>query len=322
MIISRTPFRISLFGGSTDYESYYSKYGSSIIGFTIDKYCYLFVRKMPKIFNYKTKLGYSRIEMVDDHKDIQHDGIRGVLEFLNITYGIEISHLADLPAKTGMGSSSAFVVGLLNALHSSQNRVCTKQDLAGEAIYVERKLLNEPGGIQDQIWSAYGGFNCIDINQDGCFDVKPLPVSDMFIDRFLKRSILIYTGHDRNSFKIAESYAKDKAEDYQKRIATIAHEAYIEFEKQNITRIGELLDESWHCKRSISNLICDNKLDGLYEALKNDGVVGSKLLGAGGSGFMFGILQEGIDQKSFKNKYRNRYIDVDIDRKGSSIINE
>ena len=118
MIISKTPFRVSLFGGSTDYESYYSQHGSFLIGFTINRYCYLCVRKTPKIFNYKTKLGYSRIEMVDDHKDIQHDGIRGVLEFLNITYGIEISHLADIPAKTGMGASSAFVVGLLNALHS------------------------------------------------------------------------------------------------------------------------------------------------------------------------------------------------------------
>ena len=322
MIISRTPFRISLFGGSTDYESYYSKYGSSIIGFTIDKYCYLFIRKMPKIFNYKTKLGYSRIEMVDDHKDIQHDGIRGVLEFLNITYGIEISHLADIPAKTGMGSSSAFVVGLLNALHSIQDQRCTNRDLAREAIYVERKLLNEPGGIQDQIWSAYGGFNRIDISQDGSFDVKPLPVSDIFIDTFLKRSILIYTGHDRNSFKIAKSYTKDKAEDYQKRIAAIAQEAYVYFEKQDITHIGKLLDESWHCKRSISNLICDNKLDVLYETLKNDGVIGAKLLGAGGSGFMFGILEEGVDQKSFKKKYRNRYIEIGIDKRGSSIINE
>jgi D-glycero-alpha-D-manno-heptose-7-phosphate kinase len=277
---------------------------------------------MPKIFNYKTKLGYSRVEIVNDHQDIKHDGIRGVLKFLNIKYGMEICHLSDLPAKTGIGSSSAFIVGLLNALHSVQNKVSTKQDLAEEAIYVERKLLNESGGIQDQIWSAYGGFNCIDIKQDGSFDVKPLPVSNIFIDRFLKRSIVIYTGNVRNSFKIAESYTKDKAEDYQKKIATIAHEAYIQFEKQNITRIGELLDESWHCKRNISDLISNNKLDNLYKALKNDGVVGAKLLGAGGSGFMFGILQEGIDQKSFKNKYRNRYIDVDIDREGSSIINE
>tara|TARA_B100000809_G_C15115608_1_gene522294 strand:+ start:516 stop:1484 length:969 start_codon:yes stop_codon:yes gene_type:complete len=322
MIISQTPFRISLFGGSTDYESFYSKYGSFIIGFTIDKYCYLCVRKTPKIFNYKTKLGYSRIEIINNHKDIKHDGIRGVLKFLNIKYGIEISHLSDLPSKTGMGSSSAFVVGLLNALHSIQHEPCTKQDLAKEAIYVERQLLNESGGIQDQIWSAYGGFNCIDIKHDGSFEVKPLPVSDSFIENFLKRSVVIYTGNDRNSFKIAKSYTNDRAKNYQKKIAAIAKEAYRKFEQQDIDSIGQLLDESWQCKKNISDLISSDKLDQMYQTLKDDGVIGAKLLGAGGSGFMFGILDSNVNKKDFKKKYRTKYVDINIDTKGSLIINE
>tara|TARA_R100000808_G_scaffold24811_1_gene58483 strand:- start:5498 stop:6379 length:882 start_codon:yes stop_codon:yes gene_type:complete len=292
------------------------------LGFAIDKYCYLCVRKTPTIFDYKTKLGYSSIEIVNNHDEIKHDGMRGVLQFLDIEYGIDISHLSDIPAKTGMGSSSAFVVGLLNALHSIQGQKCSNNDLARQAIYVERKLLNESGGIQDQIWSAYGGFNRIDINKDGCFEVKPLPISNSFIDRFLQRSVVIYTGNDRNSFEIAKSYTNDRAEEYQKKIASITNEAYRQFEKQDITSLGELLDLSWSYKRNISNLISNNKLDNLYEELKEDGVIGAKLLGAGGSGFMFGILQEGIDQKTFKQKYKNRYIDVDVDKKGSMIINE
>ena len=138
MIISKTPFRVSLFGGSTDYESYYSQHGSFLIGFTINRYCYLCVRKTPKIFNYKTKVGYSAIEIVNNNKDIKHDGVRGVLKFLKIKYGVEISYLADLPSKAGIGSSSSFIVGLLNALHTLNNRTRTKKELAEEAI--EREL--------------------------------------------------------------------------------------------------------------------------------------------------------------------------------------
>ena len=154
MIISKTPFRVSLFGGSTDYESFYSQNTSLLIGFALDKYCYLLTRKTPKIFNHKSKIMYSSIETVNNNKDIQHNGVRGVLEFLNIKYGLEISHLSDLPSQTGIGSSSSFIVGLLNALYTLKNTDTSKKELAEQAIYIERKLLAESGGVQDQIWAA------------------------------------------------------------------------------------------------------------------------------------------------------------------------
>ena len=322
MIISKTPFRVSLFGGSTDYESYYSEYGSFLIGFTIDKYCYLCVRKTPKIFNYKTKVGYAAIEVVNNNKDIKHDGVRGVLEFLKIKYGLEIAYLGDLPSKAGIGSSSSFVVGLLNALYSLTNKKCTKKCLAEDAIYVERKLLNESGGIQDQIWASYGGLNSIYIERDGSFEVKPLCVSELFIEDFLDRSVMIYTGHDRNSFKIAQSYNQKASRKYKHDITKIAREARTKFEEKDIDGIGMLLDKSWKCKRNISPLISNTEVDEMYKSLKKDGVIGAKLLGAGGSGFMFGILKHNVDKNSFKKKYRNNYVDFHLDQKGSAIIHE
>ena len=322
MIISKTPFRVSLFGGSTDYESYYSQHGSFLIGFTINRYCYLCLRKTPKIFNYKTKVGYSAIEIVNNNKDIKHDGVRGVLKFLKIKYGVEISYLADLPSKAGIGSSSSFIVGLLNALHTLNNRTRTKKELAEEAIYVERKLLNESGGIQDQIWAAYGGLNSIYIDHDGSFEVKPLCVSELFIEDFLERSVMIYTGHDRNSFKIAQSYNQKASQKYKHDIAKIAREARHKFEEKDIDGIGTLLDKSWQCKKSISNLISTTELDEMYKSLKKDGVIGAKLLGAGGAGFMFGILKDNVDKSSFKKKYRNNYVDFQLDQKGSTVIHE
>ena len=176
MIISKTPFRVSLFGGSTDYESFYSKYGSLLIGFGINKYCYTSVRETPSIFDYLTRISYSKVEIVNDNENIQHNGVRGVLKYLNKHKGYEISHMSDLPSQTGTGSSSSFIVGLLNCF----TRDWSPKMLAQAAIHVERTLLQEAGGIQDQIWAAYGGMNSVYIGKDGEFCVRPLPVSEEF----------------------------------------------------------------------------------------------------------------------------------------------
>ena len=183
MIISKTPFRVSLFGGSTDYESFYSKYGSLLIGFGINKYCYTSVRETPSIFDYLTRVSYSKVEIVNDNDNIQHNGVRGVLTYLNKHKGYEIAHMSDLPSQTGTGSSSSFIVGLLNCF----TRDWSPKMLAQAAINVERKLLEEAGGIQDQIWAAYGGMNSIGISKDGSFCVRPLPVSEEFKQEFMNR---------------------------------------------------------------------------------------------------------------------------------------
>ena len=321
MIISKTPFRISLFGGSTDYESFYSKHGSLLIGFAVNKYCYVLVRKTPRIFNHKTKVYYSSVEIVNNNTAIKHNGVRGVLEFLNIKYGLEISHLADLPSQTGIGSSSSFIVGLLNSLYSLKNTDIGAHRLAEEAIFIERNLLAETGGIQDQIWAAYGGMNSIHINLDGSFEVKPLPISSGLIDEFFSRYILIHTGRTRRSYKIAKSHDQKTVSSHKKKIYDIANQAYDKFIVGDIEGIGSLLHKSWMSKQKISSLISNDNINKMYAALKDDGMIGGKLLGSGGEGFLFGILDKKIDVAKFKNKYKSHYVDCGISKEGSTIIN-
>ena len=318
MIISKTPFRVSLFGGSTDYESFYSKYGSLLIGFGINKYCYTSVRETPSIFDYLTRISYSKVEIVNDNENIQHNGVRGVLKYLNKHKGYEISHMSDLPSQTGTGSSSSFIVGLLNCF----TRDWSPKMLAKSAIHVERKLLEEAGGIQDQIWAAYGGMNSVGISKDGNFCVRPLPVSEEFKQEFMNRCIMIYTGKTRKSYRIAESHDQKDAEKHKINILEQAQKAYELFEEEDIDGIAKCLKESWENKKKISPLVSTPTVNKMYKSLEEDGMVGGKLLGTGGSGFIFGILNEDTDVFKIKEKYKSHYIDIDISEKGSVIINE
>ena len=322
IIITRTPHRISLFGGSTDYESYYEQHGSLLVGFAIDKYSYISVRKTPAILDIKTRVVYSKTETVNDNSQIMHNGVRGCLEHMKIKYGVEISHLCDLPAQTGIGSSSSYIVGLLQGLYALKGNFCNSKCLADEAIYVERKLLGEKGGIQDQIWAAYGGANSIHIDIDGTFEVKPLPISNDFMQEFLDRCVLIYSGRSRKSFAIAQSHDQKKADTYKKQIHQIAKQGYDEFLNKDINNIANLLHESWSLKKKISPLISTSHINEMYENLLGHGLIGGKLLGSGGSGFIFGVLGKDVDKRDFKKKYRKRYIDFNIDTQGSVMINE
>ena len=173
MIISRTPFRISLFGGGTDYPTWFREHGGSVIGTAIDKYCYISVRRLPPFFEHKSKIVYSKVELVKSVAEIEHPAVRGVLTDMKIEDGLEIHHDADLPARSGLGSSSSFTVGLLNALHALDSRMISKRDLGREAIRIEQDVLKEDVGSQDQVWAAYGGFNRIDFHPDGSFSVAP-----------------------------------------------------------------------------------------------------------------------------------------------------
>jgi D-glycero-alpha-D-manno-heptose-7-phosphate kinase len=318
MIITKTPYRISLFGGSTDYHSYYSLYESLLIGFTIDKYCYVACRKTPNILPYLSKITYSNSETVDDNAKIQHPAVRGCLEFLGINYGVEMLHMGDLPAQTGTGSSSSFVVGLLKAINYINKNSINKYDLANAAIYVERHLLGESGGIQDQIWAAYGGFNSIHIEKNGEFEVKPLPVSEKLKDQFLKRSFLLYTGKTRKSFEIAASHERRGAEEEKHKIKEIAHEAYNCFTGSDIDCIGALLHESWERKRKISDLVCPPDISAIYTDLQDLGMIGGKLLGSGGSGFIFGIADSISSSIDIKRQYK--CIDWNFSNDGAKLI--
>ena len=320
MIISKTPFRISLFGGSTDYKSFYSKHGSLLVGFAIDKYCYINVRNNPTIFDYKTKVSYSTVEVVNDNSSIKHDGIRGVLECLDLSNDrLEISYFSDLPAQTGIGSSSSFVVGLINAL--SKNKLSPKE-LAKHAIHVEREHLNESGGIQDQIWAAFGGLNSISIKTDGDFNVRPLPVSEDFIKEFMENTFLIYTGSQRKSFKIATSHDTGSDDQNKKKILDLAKEGYRAFCHEDKNSIGELIQESWESKKKISKLICRKEIDDLMKALSSQGMIGGKLIGSGGSGFILGVTKNRFANELIKDTFRKNYVDFKISKEGSTIINE
>jgi D-glycero-alpha-D-manno-heptose-7-phosphate kinase len=319
MIISKTPFRVSLFGGSTDYKSYYEQHGSLLIGFAMDKYCYLSLRENPEIFSYKSKISYSKIEQVNDNKEIQHDGVRGALEyFQQMDKRWEMSYFSDFPAQTGTGSSSAFMVGLINALKSEYNY--SPYQLAKFAIEVERNHLKEPGGIQDQIWAAYGGFNSVEIKKDGDFRVRPLPISKDFIEEFFNRSFLIYTGKQRRSFRIASSSDTGSSDENKINIHKLANDALRAFSNEDIESIAILLRQSWESKIQISPLIAGEELLDTFRSLYAHGMIGGKLLGSGGSGFIFGIAKDSKSKKDIVQNFSGSYIDCGYSPEGSKII--
>ena len=316
MIISRAPLRVSLFGGGTDYLDYYNKFDSLVIGFAIDKYVYTIVRKTPDILPYHTFVQYSKTEIVEDNTKIQHNGIRGTLEHLNIKHGVEIATLMDVPARTGLGSSSSFVVSLLKGLYQLSDTLHNnKRYIADQAIIIERELLNEPGGIQDQIWASYGGINTISLDNKG-YNVRPLATTQEFLQFFKDHTVIFYTGKQRNSFKIASSHNNLS---YKHQIADLSKEALQAFHSEDLTTIGKLLDKSWLAKRGVSKIISNNTIDQLYKDLKSAGVLGCKLLGAGGSGFMFCITE---NKKQLLSRINLRTLNFNYDIDGGKIIYE
>lgn len=317
MIISRTPLRVSLFGGSTDVKLFYEQFGSLLIGFTLNQYIYVSCRHTPKIMSHKTIVNYAKTEMVDDNSLLEHDGMRGVLQYLNITDGLEIMIMTDLPARTGTGSSSSFVVGLLNCLYTLYNKRVFTRKLVDDAIYVERDLLKESGGIQDQIWAGYGGLNSIEINTSGNYKVKPLPLDEDFIQHFKHSMVLFYLGRQRNSFEISKSHNTKSSIPYKKTIHDLSKEALKAFQQQDIDKLGRLLDKSWLAKRQTSSLISNTKIDDAYNLMKKYGALGVKLLGAGGDGFMLCITD---DPKYLIHNTPFYCVDFNIDFEGSKII--
>lgn len=310
MIFCKTPYRISLFGGSTDYEYFYSRYGSLLIGFTINQYVYTAMRYNPEILPYAYKIAYSKVEICDSIDKIEHNGVRGVLNFYKNIFGyninrLELNHLSDLPSQTGLGSSSSFIVNIIKSLDMLLGVYPKdKKNLADLAIHIERKLLNEPGGIQDQIFAAYGGgFKSIHIAKNGVFKVAPLPIDDSFTESIIDRSVLIYIGTERKSFEIASSHSLELS--HKLDILKIASEAYKAFVYEDIDEIAKLLHSSWLAKKSISNSISNFDVDTLYDTLISNGAIGGKLLGAGGSGFIYAILDKKVNKTEFLKNINN-----------------
>jgi D-glycero-alpha-D-manno-heptose-7-phosphate kinase len=289
MIISRTPYRISFFGGGTDYPSWYLNHGGAVLAATIDKYCYLTCRYLPPFFEHRYRIVYSKIEMINHVDDIIHPSVRETLKFLGIERGIELHHDGDLPARSGMGSSSAFTVGLLHALHSLQGRMVSKHQLAMEAIHIEQTVLSETVGSQDQVMAAYGGLDHVRFLQSGDVVVRPLIMNRSRINLLNDHLMLFYTGIKRTASEVASSYVDDiGSRRRQLRILSDLVDEGVETlcGTNDLSRFGELLNEAWQAKRSFSPMVSSSYIDQLYAKAISAGALGGKLLGAGGGGFM------------------------------------
>ena len=290
MIITKTPYRISFFGGGTDLNQWFSENGGAVISTSIDKYCYISCRYLPKFFEHKYRFVYSQIEDVIKIEDIRHPAIKGLLNHLNWDKGIELHHDGDLPARSGLGSSSSFTVGMLNALNALQGKHISKNELAKQAIFIEQKVLNENVGCQDQIAAAYGGFNKIEFYGEESFKVSPIIIPEERLNKLQDNLLLFFTGISRFASEIEKSkivnFNSKKIElTKMHEMVDVSIDILVNQEK-NIDDFGLLLNEGWNYKKLLSSLVSNNEVDEIYNRALKSGALGGKLLGAGGGGFI------------------------------------
>lgn len=322
MLITRTPFRMSFFGGGTDYYDYFSCFGGSVISTTIDKYCYVSVRKFPPFFEHKNQLTYSKIERFNSPEELQHPLVKAALKFIPID-GVQITYDADLPACSGIGSSSAFAVGLLQGLHGLNNEYPDKMTLAKQAIHLERELCNEAGGVQDQIAAAFGGFNRINFSADG-YEVIPLNIPERNLQELQKNLLLMFTGFTHFSAKIAIAQ-KDNINSTLNQLhelKSIVNDAEKILLTGNADDFGRLLNETWNLKRTLSDRITNNDIDCIYKKAVAHGALGGKLLGAGGGGFML-LYVPREKQEQLMNAFSDfKFVPFKFETTGTKIIYE
>lgn len=289
MIISRTPYRLSFFGGGTDYPAWYREHGGAVLGVTIDKYSYITCRHLPPFFEHRYCIMYSKTEFCQTVDEISHPAVKGVLRFLTLDRGLEIHHDGDLPARSGMGSSSAFTVGLLHALYALTGRMASKRQLAMESVHIEQDLLQETVGSQDQVLAAYGGLNHVNFMASGDISVRPVTIPAARLRDLNAHLMLFYTGIKRTAAHVADTYVKDlHARGRQLRLLKdlVEESLTILSGDGDLTAFGKLLHEAWHAKRSMSSSVSNSDVDDLYTAAANAGANGGKLTGAGGGGFL------------------------------------
>ena len=288
MIITRTPYRVSFFGGGTDLPVWYKEHGGAVLTCTIDKYCYLCVRHMPAFLGSKYRVFWSKMETVNTIEEIQHPGVRGCLQHLGIDDGIEVNHCGDLPARAGLGSSSAFTVGMLHALHALKGMRIPNEALAGEAVHVEQNVLKETVGIQDQIECALGGLNLIRIDRAGDWKAERVELSPDTMNALEARLMLFWTGLQRTASEIQDdtvAAVQEKRADMWG-VKALVFDAIDALSTGRLDEFGLLLHKGWQLKQQLSKKICTAEIFDLYEAARHAGALGGKLLGAGGGGFM------------------------------------
>ena len=324
MIITRTPFRVSFFGGGTDYPGWFRDHGGVVLATTIDKYCYITCRRLPPFFEHKHRIVYSRIENVQRIDQIEHPAVRAVLDWAQVDEGIEIHHDGDLPARSGLGSSSSFTVGLVHALSAMDGKMASKRALARDAIHIEQDLIGESVGSQDQVSAAYGGFNRIEFRRDGSFDVAPLVLPARRREQLRSHLLLCFTGVSR----IAAEIAKSKIDNLKHRqtellrMAAMVDEAIaiLQEPQRPIEDFGTLLDESWQYKRKLSDRVSSPGIDQLYEEAMQAGAIGGKILGAGGGGFLLLFARPEHHAAIRERLGRLVHVPFDFDDSGSRVV--
>lgn len=324
MIISRTPFRISLFGGGTDYPAWFREHGGAVVGTAIDKYCYLTVRRLPPFFEHKSRIVYSQIELVHDYSEVRHPSVRGVLLDKGVTEGLEIHHDADLPARSGLGSSSAFTVGLLNTLYALDGRMVSKRELGMEAIRIEQDVLKESVGCQDQLWAAFGGLNHIEFFPDGDFSVSPIILPAGRREELQQCLMLFFTGFTRFSSDFAQDQLKNinQRKTQLRAMRGMVNSAIdiLRDVRTPIRELGDLLHQSWMHKRELASTVSNSQIDEIYEAGRAAGAIGGKLLGAGGGGFMVFVVEPN-QREAVREKLKNLiHVSLGFDTEGSKIV--
>ena len=322
MIITKTPFRMSFFGGGTDIENYFRDNGGAVLSTTVDKYCYVNVRHLPRFFFFFSELSYSKTERVTSVEDIQHPAIRNAMKMLDM-HEIRLTYEADLPARSGLGTSSSFAVGMLNAFYALKGKYADKKKLADEAIYLERVLCNEAGGWQDQIAASFGGLNRINFTSDG-YEVLPVIISPERKKQLNNNLMMFFTGFTRFSSEMQKiNNISDKEEYLQLRQM---HELVDEAEQvlvdktKDIDNFGRLLDTTWRLKRQTGSAISTGSIDELYERGIKAGALGGKLLGAGGGGFLLFYVQPEKQETVMNEMHDLMYVPFEFENGGTRVI--
>ncbi|MGD9560188.1 MAG: kinase [Oscillospiraceae bacterium] len=321
MVITQTPFRMSFFGGGSDFPEYFRENGGSVLSTTFDKYCYVTVRHLPRFFEYKTHLTYSATEHVNDNSEIKHPAIREAMKMLDM-HELRLTYDSDLPARSGLGTSSSFAVGMLNAFYALKGKYADKKKLADEAICLEREKCDEAGGWQDQIAAAYGGFNRIDFSGDD-YTVRPVIISPARKEELCGNLMLFFTGFSRFSADIQNDTRKQvtqKKADVGEMVKLVGDAERILTGKGALDAFGQLLDYTWHLKRGLSKGISTDGIDAVYEKAKAAGATGGKLLGAGGGGFLLFYVEKEKQSAVMAALSGLLHVPFDFEDGGSKVI--
>lgn len=325
MIITKTPVRTSFLGGGTDYPEYFREYGGQTLGAAINKYSYIIVNPMQDLFDYNIRLSYSKMELVKQADELKHPSVRACLKFLNIERNVEIHYLGDLPARTGLGSSSSFTVGLLHALHALKGEMVSRQQLAEEAVYVEQEIIKERVGVQDQYTCAHGGLVNLRFSQDGYIKVCPVPLRDERMRDFQNHLMLFYTGisrlaHDVLDEQIERTKQGAITKDLSHLSALVDEGIKTLSSEEPIPVFGELLHQAWETKRKLSQKISNPEIDGIYERARKAGAIGGKLLGAGGGGFLLFVVPPEKRKDVVNELNELKEVSFAFDHIGSSLL--